>query len=74
MKYLANTMNPDNKAKATVLVDDLRKYSKAADAPAAAANGNSDSKESSINSPNVVVNDDVGRVAVRDADDGTVRR
>ena len=38
MKYLANTMNPDNKAKATVLVDDLRKYSKAADAPAANKN------------------------------------
>ena len=38
MKFLANTMNADKKAKADELIDNLRKYSKAADAPAANKN------------------------------------
>ena len=38
MKYLSNTMSPDRKEKAAALIDDLRKYSKAADAPASNKN------------------------------------
>lgn len=39
MKSMANGFDPEKKKKAATLVEDLRKYSKAADAPTGSANG-----------------------------------